>query len=82
MKTTIKSLLVLILAGFVFIGCASRHGGNPKKAQLEYKTVRLAASSNNFDQQLNEAAQEGWKLVTVMPEADGYAYYTFERAKH
>ncbi len=82
MKTKIKYLLVLVLASFVFAGCASMH----ESKQCEYKTVRLNPGVQNFEAELNDAAKGGWKLFTIVPtEAaglSGYSQYIFERSKH
>lgn len=53
----------------------------PAYTQWEYKTLRLVASAIDFDKQLNDAGAQGWKLISVTPEADGYAFYTFERLR-
>jgi hypothetical protein len=82
MKTTIKYLLFLALAGFVFTGCATHRCC--KSQQWEYKTVGFAPNSSaTFDEQkqVNLAANGGWKLVSVTPEPDGYMHYIFERPK-
>ena len=96
MKTTVKSLLILALAGFVLTGCgghdkskkstqvempAQTSAPAPASGQWEYKSIRLAASSNDFDKQMNDAGAQGWKLISVTQEADGYAFYIFERSK-
>ena len=79
MKTKIKYLLILVLASFAFVGCCTMHS---KAKQWEYKTARLAPDSTQFDQQLNDAVNGGWRVISVTPEPNGYAYYILERPKH
>jgi hypothetical protein len=84
-KTTIKSLLALALAGFVFTGCAMNHCC--KTAQLEYKVESI---QNNFESaKLNELGKEGWMLVSVqryIPDSNNqnlnnFSQYFFKRSK-
>jgi len=96
MKTIILNLIVLAGTGLVLTGCGGHHESKrstqveapartasvmPAYSQWEYKTLRLAASANDFDKQLNDAGAQGWKLISVTQEADGYAFYTFERSR-
>ena len=86
MKTTFKYLLVLVLAGFTFTGCATHQCckmQSCKTGQWEYKTLRLVPGQGDCVAQLNQAGKEGWKLVTVVPIPNlGTSDYTFERPKH
>jgi hypothetical protein len=83
MKTKIKYLLVLVLASFVFVGCATSHCGNCKTAQWEYKIVHINSGIADayLQAQLNDAAKDGWKLLTIQTEqpSPGYSEYIFER---
>ena len=95
MKTTLKYLLVLVLASFVFVGCAMNHCGSGKMAQWEYKTV-IWYNTNVDQATLNEFGKDGWRLVSVSPcnaetnpsNSTGNQHpgngllYTFERPKH
>ena len=93
MKTAVKSLLLLALAGFVFTGCATNHCGSCKMAQWEYKTEVLVPF--NSDAKLNELGKEGWVLVSVLPSTIeinsnndkprhdlNNCVYVFKRLKH
>jgi hypothetical protein len=77
MKTEIKYLLVLGLASFVFVGCATNHCGNCKMTQMEYKIEKLGGLNLEAQEtELNKVGKDGWKLVTVDDDT-----YVFERLK-
>ncbi|HEY4952217.1 MAG TPA: DUF4177 domain-containing protein [Verrucomicrobiae bacterium] len=84
MKTKIKYLMILVLASFVFAGCATHpccKMQSDKNQTWEYKTVKL---DPNNGAQLNEVSKDGWKLVSTVPGGNsdpGYAYFIFERPK-
>ena len=85
MKTTFKYLLVLVLAGFVFTGCATHQCckmQSCKTAQWEYTTIVLQANIYDFEAKLNEAGKDGWKLHTVAPYDEARVNCIFERPKH
>jgi hypothetical protein len=91
MKLIIECVLILICALFLFTGCATSVSiGMPT---WEYKTVRLNPRSNDFQQRLNEAAKDRWKLYYILPleslpagqtlsaGASGDSEFIFERQK-
>jgi len=62
MKTKIKYLLVLVLASFVFAGCATTH----ETKKWEYTTV---TSHPNDVSELNNLGKDGWQLISVVPSS-------------
>ena len=82
MKTMIKNLFVLTLAGFVFTGCATHRCC--KTRELEYKTVNVikAVDSETLQKEINAASKGGWKLVSVTSQSDSFNNLILERPKH
>jgi uncharacterized lipoprotein YajG len=82
MKTTMKSLLVLALAGFVFTGCATQK--SCKTTEWEYTTLQMVPLPSN-DKTLNGYGKQGWSLVSVAPLKQdggvGECSYIFRRPK-
>lgn len=95
---TIKKLIVLLPAAFVFTGCTTSHSnkcgmikweyktdgvslGNPAAAfVVEYKGKQATAGSI-AQQKLQDLGNEGWKLVSTIPNGDGSYTIFLERPK-
>ena len=56
MKRKLKSILIITTGSLLLVGCSTMHHGG----KWEYKTV-----TNVSDTQLNQMAEEGWKVETL-----------------
>jgi hypothetical protein len=83
MKTKIKYLLVLVLASFVFVGCATSHCG--KMAQWEYRTetfsLNVGLNTDLDSGKLDKAATNGWEFVSATPTENRQVLVIFKRLK-
>jgi hypothetical protein len=70
-----KSILLLIAVGFLFIGCATQQHASER---WEYKVASPGPGGTSFEEKfLNDAGQDGWVLV----QRDERGRYIFKRPK-
>ena len=87
LKTRIKYLLVLVLAGFVFVGCTTTNNGDSKVKHWEYKVAYLNVGDQiEIDAELKKLGNDGWNLVSITPiyfsqSNVSQSQYTFKRPK-
>jgi hypothetical protein len=70
--TAMKKLmsLVLVFGAFFFAGCSTTH----RDAKWEYQMVHTIAG-------VNERAEKGWSVVSVVVKPDGTDEYLLRRRK-
>ena len=72
------TLSIAVLSLLLLTGCSTTM---PRTVSWEYATVANHGDARTLREQLNRLGQEGWELVSVYSEADGWNQAVLKRAK-